>query len=228
MDVETFYDKDSSGYDKLRQSNYFKFLNQTEAEIVKKVSKNKDTLEVGCGTGLIMEELKDHVKSITGVDLSSEMVAKTSTKGLNATKANAESLPFDDESFDVVYSFKVFAHVNDGSKVLKEASRVVKPGGWVIIEFYNRYGVEHLTALLSRRFKDVQTRYDTLSKFKAMLPNDLSIEAKEGIRIISPTAYLFSIPIISKIIVAVERFLSKTFLKYFGSYFVVICKKQAS
>jgi len=127
-----------------------------------------------------------------------------------------------------VYSFKVFAHVNDGNKALKEASRVVKPGGWVIIEFYNRYGIEHLTAMLSRRFKGVATRYDTLKSFKAMLPDSLLIEGKEGIRIISPTAYLFSIPIVSKIVVAVEKFLSRTFFKRLGSYYVVVCRKQES
>ena len=41
-------------------------------------------------------------------------------------------------SVDVAYSFKVLAHIPDIAGAMAEMARVVRPGGWVIAEFYNR------------------------------------------------------------------------------------------
>lgn len=226
MTVEAFYDKGSKDYDRLRRGRYFVFLNRTEAEIVKKYCHGKDVLEVGCGTGLIMQELQGSVSNIVGIDLSTEMVRRSLEKGLQVSKADATALPFEDNAFDVVYSLKALPHVRDIAKALREACRVVKEEGWVIFEVYNAYSVKRLTDLLSGRYRGVPTSYYTFSKIKSILPEDLSVEETRGIRIITPVASLLSVPVISRFIITIEHSLSKTFLKFLGSYFVVVCKKR--
>jgi len=228
MKVEAFYDKLSEEYDSYRHSGYFVFMHQMETDIVKRVSEGKDVLEIGCGTGLIMQEIKGNVRSIVGVDLSASMVHKALDKGLTVKKADAQALPFQDSCFDTVYSFKVFPHVPDIRKALQEASRVTKKGGRVIIEFYCPYSVKRVTAELSGRFKDVATRYDTLNDVKSALPKELSVEDAIGIRIITPAAFFLSVPIVSHVLAALERFLSKTCLKCFASNLVVVCRKTGN
>ena len=108
MTVESFYDKGSKDYDRLRGGRYFIFLNRAEAKVVKKYSRGRDVLDIGCGTGLIMEELQGSVGDIVGIDLSTEMVERSLDKGLRVSKADATALPFEDGTFDVVYYFMVF------------------------------------------------------------------------------------------------------------------------
>ncbi len=228
MKVESFYDNDSKRYDAKRLTRYFDFLNQSEAEIVASFSQGKDVLEIGCGTGLVMQLLKEKSANIKGVDLSSEMIKKVLEKGLSVQKADAEELPFENNSFDIAYSFKVLSHVPNITKALQEASRVVKNNGHVIVEFYNPFSIKRLTDLLSRRYEQVLTRYDTLSKIKSYLPKELVIEDIRGIRITIAMARLLSVPILSDILIAIERLLSKTYFKYLGSYFVVVCSKKTT
>ncbi len=57
---------------------------------------------------------------------------------VEAQVADAENLPFESDSFDVVYSFGVLHHTPDTQKAIDEVYRVLKPGGKIIIMLYNR------------------------------------------------------------------------------------------
>ena len=80
---------------------------------------------------------------VTGVDLtpaSVELVRKRfALEGVpgQAQVADAEHLPFEDNSFDVVYSFGVLHHTPDTQKAIDEVHRVLKPGGRIIIMLYH-------------------------------------------------------------------------------------------
>jgi SAM-dependent methyltransferase len=97
---------------------------------------DKDVLDFGCGTGYGTHELAKVTKSCHGVDVSNEAVDHCLTlyKGDNVTfsqiKPIEESpLPFPDASFDVVVSNQVIEHVLSPDTYIKEARRVLRPGG---------------------------------------------------------------------------------------------------
>ena len=115
-------------------------------------------------------------------------------KGLNVKEASAENLPFPDKSFDVGYSFKVLAHVQGIEKALAEIERVAKPGAVLVLEFYNPFSIKYLVNFFQP--KNVFIRYDSVERVKAMLPKNLRIVGKRGIRIISPAFFLFHFPVL--------------------------------
>lgn len=93
------------------------------------------TLDVACGTGDMMVELLKQGADVTGVDLSEEMlaIAKRKAESGKWKVADAEQLPFPDESFDAVtcaFGIRNFVHLEQG---LKEMVRVLKPGGRMAI-----------------------------------------------------------------------------------------------
>lgn len=88
-------------------------------------------LDVGCGTGFIIDLAKDIFDEIHGVDITEAMLEKVDTFGGNITLHNtqAQNLPFEDNSFDLVTAYAFLHHLEDYRPVLKEIFRVLKPGG---------------------------------------------------------------------------------------------------
>ncbi len=89
-------------------------------------------LDVGCGTGANLEMLANFGEA-EGVDVSDDALEFCKTKGLKAHKGLVESLPFADESFDVVTALDVVEHLDDDVAGLKEMNRVLKSGGKTLI-----------------------------------------------------------------------------------------------
>ena len=92
-------------------------------------------LDVACGTGDMVLELQKHGCTVTGVDLSEEMlsIAKRKVENGKWKVADAEHLPFPDDSFDAVtcaFGVRNFVHLEQG---LSEMLRVLKPGGRMVI-----------------------------------------------------------------------------------------------
>ncbi len=106
--------------------------------------KGERLLEIGCGLGTDLMQFARGGALVTGVDLtpaSAELVRRRlALYGLsgNAQVADAERLPFADNTFDVVYSFGVLHHTPNTAKSVDEAYRVLRPGGRIIIMLYHR------------------------------------------------------------------------------------------
>jgi ubiquinone/menaquinone biosynthesis C-methylase UbiE len=97
-------------------------------------------LDLGCGGGHVAFNVAPLVREVVAYDLSPEMLAivarEAKERGLdNVTteRGAVESLPFEDGSFDVVLSRFSAHHWSDLDAGLREAARVVKPGGMVAI-----------------------------------------------------------------------------------------------
>ena len=96
-------------------------------------SKPVKILDVGCGTGSDLTFFSQFGKTV-GLDLSPVAIDYCHKRGFpNVKLANALSLPFSDNTFDVVALLDVLEHIDDDIAVLKEAHRVLKPGGIVIV-----------------------------------------------------------------------------------------------
>ena len=89
-------------------------------------------LEPGCGRGEHLRLFKELGLDVYGLDLSPE--APSFAKDLNISVCDLESdnLPYPDDHFDVIYSKSFLEHIRDPSKFLKEAYRVLKPGGLLL------------------------------------------------------------------------------------------------
>ena len=91
-------------------------------------------LEVGCGTGNYLEAVGTITGAdVHGIDPSSEMLERLRERLPEAKieRASAEGLPFENDSFDLIYSVDVIHHVLDRPAYFREARRVLKQGGTV-------------------------------------------------------------------------------------------------
>jgi ubiquinone/menaquinone biosynthesis C-methylase UbiE len=87
-------------------------------------------LEVGCGTGAMAERI-NALPGVTlvAVDHSERFVELTAARGVDARQADICYLPFEDDTFDVVYAGWMLYHVRDLDRALAEVRRVLRPGG---------------------------------------------------------------------------------------------------
>jgi len=102
-------------------------------------------LDVGCGTGGNALLLSGRGLDVTGVDISDGMLlvarAKAAREGLkvNFLRADAKSLPFQDETFGTVTCLLALEFTGSPEKVVREMHRVLRPSGCLILAFLNRY-----------------------------------------------------------------------------------------
>jgi len=101
-------------------------------------------LEIGCGCGSEAERLARAGAHYTAVDLTNAALHLTKERfrlaGLkgNFTQGDEESLPFADDSFDLVYSHGVLHHTPDTAQAIREVYRVLSPSGRAVIMLYHR------------------------------------------------------------------------------------------
>lgn len=107
--------------------------------------KDKKILDVGCRIGLDLARFAENGAFVTGIDLSDSCIETArqyfALKGLQGDflVMNGESMEFEDNSFDLVYSHGVIQYTADPSQMLKEMHRVLRDDGEVILMAYNRY-----------------------------------------------------------------------------------------
>ena len=95
-------------------------------------------LDVGCGTGFATEGLLQHTQNVHGLDQSVHQLEKAWAKlgkhdPVSFYRGDAERLPFEDDSFDVVWSSGSIEYWPNPVVALREIRRVVKPGGQVLV-----------------------------------------------------------------------------------------------
>lgn len=87
-------------------------------------------LDLGCGTGFIIDLAQDLVADVVGVDVTPAMMAQVKPyPNVTLCRSQAECVPFDAQSFDMVSAYSFLDHLDDYRAVLREAFRVLKPGG---------------------------------------------------------------------------------------------------
>jgi len=113
---------------------YYRYKRERFLELLKTVEvSNKSILEIGCGPGgNLVELLQTNAKSLAGVDISQQMVELAKQKlpsKVEITKVNGTVLPFEDNTFDIVFSATVLQHNTDDTmmrSLMGEMSRVSK------------------------------------------------------------------------------------------------------
>ncbi|MFC1838810.1 class I SAM-dependent methyltransferase [Thermodesulfobacteriota bacterium] len=93
---------------------------------------NKTILDVGCGHGMMMEYFSKKGNNVFGIDITHQSIKYITKKGVNAIEADARFIPFENNTFDLVYSLGVIEHFAGTELALQEQVRVCAPGGVVV------------------------------------------------------------------------------------------------
>ena len=115
------------------------WLRETKALAVeilhRSISPGGNVLDAGCGPGELMKLLVNQYRTI-GIDVSDQAVTFARCDGLFfVVRGDLEHLPFAQECFDAVVSLDVLYHadIRDDCRALREIRRVLRPGGWLIL-----------------------------------------------------------------------------------------------
>ena len=117
--------------------------------------RGKRVLDLGCGDGSYSIRAARNEAHVVGVDLSAAMLraaqshAKDTGVSVEWCRASAESLPFSSESFDIVIAVTLLCFVKEPQRAAREASRVLRLGGSLVIGELGRYS----SWALSRRLR---------------------------------------------------------------------------
>lgn len=136
---------------------------------------DESLLDAGCGDGGVARLLRKRVGQVTAIDVEPS-AAWQDEQALSFHTADAESLPFEDDSFDLVHSKDSLHHMEEPERALAEYRRVLKPGGHALIVEANRYNpifYPHMTLALGHehftrgRFRTLVKREFPAARFGA-------------------------------------------------------------
>ena len=161
--MEEYFNKIANRYDSWYLTKTGRYIDRTEKRLIFSMvcTRGGRALDLGCGTGNYTLELYKRGFSVVGADLSVEMlkIAKTKLPDVPFVRANAYSLPFKDESFDLILSVTMFEFLREPEKAVREIYRVLKPGGEVVIGTMNGRSSWFLFKRLKGLFVETAYRY---------------------------------------------------------------------
>jgi SAM-dependent methyltransferase len=111
---------------------------RTRYHLARERSRGKDVLEVACGSGMGLGYLAKEARTVVGGDVDESVLrfAREHYRGcgnIEVRQMDAHELPFEDDSFDLVLMYEALYYLRDAGQFLKEAQRVLRPGGELII-----------------------------------------------------------------------------------------------
>lgn len=198
QNVKDFYEKEAPEYDLIRfRSNMGKYINNKHKEILLSMIQSHNDmkiLEIGIGTARFAEIFSEKQFQVYGLDISCKMLEMAKRKLSDANRntkyflinGDASQLPFANFFFDGCICINIFSHLPTWKKTLKEISRVLKPGGFLIANFPNflSYYLPYATVVNLRHKslrRNVYTRWYTLNRIQNQyLQNKLVIKKIES------------------------------------------------
>ena len=136
---KSFWDKYAPGYDNRILKIFKNAYDLSIQKVCSILSPDQQVLDMGCGTGIISIGIAPYVNRVIATDLSSEMISVAKGKARNQSITNVDfrvgdsyALPFPDESFDVVLLFNSLHIVKEPAALLREAHRLLRPGGRLV------------------------------------------------------------------------------------------------
>lgn len=232
LDTAQYYDEYAKRYDDIKVGPYHELVHELEFELLRQHRGEGRILECGCGSGLVLDKVFFDEAAL-GIDISPGMLERARRKGCTVSLASVTELPFPDDIFDLVFSLKTLPHVPDARRALREMSRVAKPGGQIVAEFYNPFSIRGLVRRLRDPLEtgpgltdhDVYYRSDRPRDVReSLLPSSLEITSQRGIRILTPAPIVLEVPVIGGLVRSLERWLADR-LPRLGGFYLVVARK---
>jgi ubiquinone/menaquinone biosynthesis C-methylase UbiE len=229
-----YYDDFSDSYERGRGHGYHQMIDDLEVQVTTPYARDARVLELGCGTGLILARVAEVAKEAVGIDLSEGMAQRAKDRGLDVHIGSVCALPFEDDQFDLAYSFKVLAHVPDIDSAVREAARVIRPDGHLLLEFYNPWSLRYLAKKAAgpqrigedRTEADILTRWDSPRAIPRLLPPNLELVDYYGVRVLTPFAAVHRLPWVARALSRAELAVSHSPLRYFGGFLIAVLRKS--
>jgi ubiquinone/menaquinone biosynthesis C-methylase UbiE len=121
--------------------------NKRVSIMLKALDGEKRVADIGCGEGYVLGKINS--QELVGFDISETALKRASAvKNATLVKGNAESLPFSESYFDAVLCSETLEHTQNPKKVLEELSRVVKPGGKIVVSVPNEPFINKIKSLI--------------------------------------------------------------------------------
>ncbi|EQD34161.1 Methyltransferase type 11 [mine drainage metagenome] len=141
-EVKNKYNSIASEFHRLRSTNglfYNEFLDIPNTLKAFGSLRGKSVLDIACGPGLYAKKLKARGAKVSGIDISDKEIeiARRNYKGIDFRVGSAENLPYRDSSFDYALIALAIMHFDDMLLALKEANRILKVHGHLIISDMN-------------------------------------------------------------------------------------------
>lgn len=142
----------------------------------------KATLDLGCGEGRVSRDLAERGHDVTGVDVSPTLIAaaEEADPGSRYLAADASRLPFGDGDFDLVVAYNMLMDVSDLSGTVREAARVLAPGGRMVIS------ITHPVTNTGRFLDDRPGAPFVLDGAYFGSKQVRHVEERDGLRVLSP------------------------------------------
>jgi SAM-dependent methyltransferase len=178
-DVKAFWEAHPCGADQVEvpsgdHDNFFTqydaFRYRQEAHILKCLDRidfsDRRTLEIGLGLGSDAEQIIRRGARWSGVDLTQESVERVAMRLAlrrlpyeRLSQASALALPFEDSTFDMVFSHGVLHHIPDIPRAQAEIRRVLKPDGLLVMMVYAKWSLNYLVSIATLRRLGLLTMY---------------------------------------------------------------------
>jgi ubiquinone/menaquinone biosynthesis C-methylase UbiE len=177
--VKTYYEKESSDYDKefYRGDSKYPTLKYRHNYILKRVNElnfpdHAKVLDIGCGPGEMVLDLMKNNWEIWGIDIAENMIAiakkkieqiKDKSNIIHLEVGDIEKLAFEDNFFDLIICAGVIEYLADDEKWSKEITRVLRPGGILLINITNKYAIRRWTASIIEKLKNSRLLFNLMN-----------------------------------------------------------------
>lgn len=155
------YDEFASEFSESRQIFW------EELKFLKEYAQKGDRiLDIGCGNGRLSDLFKNEGMEYTGIDFSEKLIKiAKEERGKNGKfiQANALDLPFENNSFDTIFSIAVLHHTpskENRMRFIFEANRVLKPGGVCVLTVWNTLNRKFAKAHMAHFLKKISGNSD--------------------------------------------------------------------
>lgn len=172
-----WYDDDGHAIALLKAEATIKFEYVTRALLGRE---SQRVLDLGCGAGFIAIPLARAGHDVTGIDLSESTLSVARSRSspelpVRFERADVCAVPEPDASFDAVLALDLLEHVEQPAALIREAARVLKPGGQFIYHTFNRTPAARLLAIHMLRLV-VQECPPDLHVYRAFIkPSELRV-----------------------------------------------------
>jgi ubiquinone/menaquinone biosynthesis C-methylase UbiE len=170
----------------------------TRYNLAADLANGKRILELGCGAGIGLGLMKEKALSVTGGDVDPSQVElgiKHYQGRIDLVELSAESLPFPDDSFDVVVILEAIYYIENIDVFMKEVKRVLSPNGVFMVSYPNKEWPNFNPSPFTHKYFTIQETESLIKKYgfttpKSFVayPHDLSTFKSQIINVVRKAA----------------------------------------